>query len=91
MQEGLLPLTGNIKDGTALSVDLLRALKIPLFYYPDFTGPCIWLDTLDRHCMHYEHRPSDCRNFELGGQACLEARASVTEADYEAACGLKRS
>jgi len=36
--------------------------------------PCIWLDPVTKRCLHYEHRPHVCREFELGSEACLEHR-----------------
>jgi Fe-S-cluster containining protein len=39
----------------------------------DFGWPCIWLKP-DGTCRHYEHRPRVCRDFELGGEACLRFR-----------------
>ncbi len=38
--------------------------------------PCIWLDLTMQRCRHYEHRPSHCREFELGGESCLGFRQS---------------
>lgn len=37
------------------------------------THPCIWLDGNGR-CRHYEHRPEICRDYDLGGEACLAER-----------------
>ena len=34
--------------------------------------PCIWLDLDTRRCRFYEHRPSICRDFEVGSDACLQ-------------------
>lgn len=36
--------------------------------------PCIWLDAETKRCRHYEHRPSVCREFPVGGDDCREAR-----------------
>lgn len=36
--------------------------------------PCIWLDPETKSCMNYEHRPDVCRDFEMGGDSCLEQR-----------------
>lgn len=36
--------------------------------------PCIWLDLNSMQCRYYEHRPSICRNLEVGGQECREWR-----------------
>ena len=35
-----------------------------------YYSPCIWLDLETRRCRHYEHRPSICREFEVGGRWC---------------------
>ncbi|HBN78403.1 MAG TPA: zinc/iron-chelating domain-containing protein [Planctomycetaceae bacterium] len=40
---------------------------------------CLWFDPIQRQCRHYEWRPQFCRDFELGGTACLILRQS--EAD----------
>ncbi|MDA1229918.1 MAG: YkgJ family cysteine cluster protein [Planctomycetota bacterium] len=33
-------------------------------------GVCLWFDESTRGCRHYEHRPSICRKFEMGSEAC---------------------
>ncbi len=38
-------------------------------------APCLWLDTTTRRCRHYEHRPTVCREFVVGGEWCLLARS----------------
>lgn len=35
---------------------------------------CIAFDARTRRCTIYEHRPSDCRDFRVGGEPCLAAR-----------------
>ena len=35
---------------------------------------CLWLDDATGRCKHYEHRPLLCREFELGGDVCLDVR-----------------
>lgn len=35
---------------------------------------CLWYDANTRGCQHYEYRPQVCRDYELGGRACLERR-----------------
>lgn len=35
---------------------------------------CLWYDPATRRCKHYEWRPMVCREYELGGKACLELR-----------------
>lgn len=32
---------------------------------------CIWLDQSTMKCKHYEHRPSICRDFQVGSDECL--------------------
>ena len=39
--------------------------------------PCLWYDERTRRCAHYEHRPSVCRSFEVGSEACLGHRARL--------------
>ena len=36
--------------------------------------PCIWLDLETNKCKHHDLRPDICRDFEMGGDACLEHR-----------------
>ncbi|MEX2139801.1 MAG: YkgJ family cysteine cluster protein [Pirellulales bacterium] len=40
----------------------------------DFGQPCIWLDEETKQCRHYEHRPQVCRDFERGGELCIQLR-----------------
>lgn len=35
---------------------------------------CLWFDPIRRECRHYEFRPPLCREYELGGRACLALR-----------------
>ena len=37
-------------------------------------SPCVWLDTVNRRCRHYEFRPDVCRTFEVGGKWCSRFR-----------------
>lgn len=37
---------------------------------------CLWFDAIARRCRHYEWRPQLCRDYELGGVACLAARST---------------
>lgn len=39
--------------------------------------PCLWYDAETRQCKHYEHRPEVCREFEMGGDDCLEMRSGI--------------
>lgn len=41
----------------------------------DEKTPCLWYDPMTQRCRHHEHRPSICREFVMGGQSCLDARA----------------
>ncbi len=36
--------------------------------------PCFWFDTDTNKCMHYEHRPNICRDFEVKSPSCLSYR-----------------
>jgi Fe-S-cluster containining protein len=36
--------------------------------------PCLLFDEATRRCRVYEHRPEICREYEVGGEACLAAR-----------------
>jgi uncharacterized protein len=36
--------------------------------------PCIWHDRATGKCKHHEHRPNICREYEIGGELCLETR-----------------
>lgn len=41
---------------------------------------CLWYDPEKKQCRHYEWRPQICRDFEMGGEACLMLRkAFMTE------------
>jgi Fe-S-cluster containining protein len=35
---------------------------------------CIWFDGESGRCLHYEYRPLACREFEVGGEDCRDAR-----------------
>ncbi len=35
---------------------------------------CFWYDADTHRCRHYEWRPQICRDYELGGSACLAER-----------------
>ncbi len=35
---------------------------------------CLWFDPVTRACRHYEFRPQICRDYDLGGRACLQRR-----------------
>ena len=40
---------------------------------------CFWFDPESRRCRHYEHRPQLCRDYELGGPACLGRRREAVQ------------
>jgi Fe-S-cluster containining protein len=35
---------------------------------------CIWLNKATMRCRYHEHRPSICRDFEIGSAECIEWR-----------------
>lgn len=37
-------------------------------------APCTWFDPRTKGCIHHEHRPNICREYEIGGELCLEIR-----------------
>ncbi len=39
--------------------------------------PCVWFDTQELRCLHYEIRPDACRVFEVGSDACRMSRWDV--------------
>lgn len=39
--------------------------------------PCGWFDMVTRKCRHYEHRPSVCRDFEVGSTSCVGMRTDA--------------
>ncbi len=41
---------------------------------PLYGDPCLWFDPLTGRCRHYDHRPRACREFEVGGEDCRDAR-----------------
>jgi Fe-S-cluster containining protein len=36
--------------------------------------PCTWFDERTNQCIHHEHRPNICREYEVGAELCLEIR-----------------
>ncbi|MDG1897765.1 MAG: YkgJ family cysteine cluster protein [Fuerstiella sp.] len=36
--------------------------------------PCVWLDTEQQRCLHYELRPEACRRFEINSDLCRLSR-----------------
>ena len=43
----------------------------------DLGQPCFWLDSETKKCLHYEHRPEVCRDFELDSRHCRRMRESL--------------
>lgn len=35
---------------------------------------CLWFDAENRRCRNYDHRPTACRDFEIGEEACIKHR-----------------
>ena len=55
-----------------LEREVLEARKIEA----ELAGkPCIWWEASTGKCRHHEHRPNICREYEIGGELCLETRA----------------
>ncbi len=44
---------------------------------------CLWYDINTRSCQHYEYRPQVCRDYELGGRACLQRRRDELQRNDE--------
>ena len=34
--------------------------------------PCLWLDEEKGECTNYDYRPKICRDFQVGGQECIQ-------------------
>lgn len=47
---------------------------------------CIWFNPETRKCRHYEWRPQVCRDYELGGDACLALRKPHLKENKEPDC-----
>src|SRR5436305_12691683 len=41
---------------------------------PAYGTPCTWFDGEAGRCRHYDYRPRACRQFEVGGEDCRDAR-----------------
>jgi Fe-S-cluster containining protein len=41
---------------------------------PSYGTPCLWFDAATGRCRHYDSRPRACREFEVGGPDCRDAR-----------------
>lgn len=37
-------------------------------------GVCLWFDAENKRCKNYEHRPSVCREFDVGAEDCRRVR-----------------
>jgi Fe-S-cluster containining protein len=55
-------------------VDEIDAHFSGLFRGQEPQRACLWFDSAARRCGHYEWRPQVCRDYELGGPACLIER-----------------
>lgn len=87
--QAYLPLSGNMLDNdfrreegwplVVLPADLQDELERGLDANPRFEGTCVWFDLASKRCLHYDLRPSTCRNFEVGGEGCLRIRSGLSE------------
>ena len=41
---------------------------------PFYGTPCLWLDAETGRCRHYDYRPRACREFDVCGEDCRDAR-----------------
>ncbi|MGE5195593.1 MAG: YkgJ family cysteine cluster protein [Deltaproteobacteria bacterium] len=60
-----------------LPPELIREIDehfLGLFRGQEPQEQCLWFDPVARCCRHYEWRPQVCRDYELGGPACLSLR-----------------
>lgn len=72
----LWPIEEDVERVAALPAQLRHQLIDHLAgEFSASTEPCIWFDVETKLCRHHEHRPSICREFELGSTACLGWRA----------------
>ena len=60
-----------------------QVLRLMTEYVPpadgELDGPCVWQDASTGLCQHHEHRPQVCRDFDVGGQGCLDWRAAYAD------------
>ena len=49
---------------------------------------CLWFDVEARRCRHYEWRPQVCRDYELGGFACLASRSAWIDTNSKRQRGI---
>ncbi len=85
MGQNLLPLSGNTLDCVILPDELLNPLMETMEGPLEGRGdePCVWLDRTTGKCLHHEHRPSFCRDFECGSVHCERRRAECGLNDTE--------
>jgi uncharacterized protein len=60
-----------------LPQELIREIDehfLGLFRGQEPQEQCLWYNPATRRCRHYEWRPQVCRDYELGGSACLALR-----------------
>ena len=43
--------------------------------------PCVWLDQETMRCKHYAYRPTICREFQVGSDACWDMRWRLRRSD----------
>jgi Fe-S-cluster containining protein len=71
--------TGDIRRLLHLPDDALAAI-LDRLEDEHVDRPCCWLDMETMRCRWYEHRPSICRDFEVGSEAaCQSWRVDVHE------------
>src|SRR5688572_15193336 len=70
MQQGHPPHTDDERE--LLPQELLTPIVdyVSTLTESDVGRPCQWLDLETRACLHYEHRPQICRDFERGSAMC---------------------
>ena len=76
MGQNLLPMSGNILDKRDIPHDLVSDL-MSIYHGPlvgDDKCPCVWLDRATGKCIHYDYRPTVCREMVVGGPDCLRIR-----------------
>jgi len=76
LQIELMSMDSEVEDGTRKRPGgKLAAIQAGRREFnQDLIDPCWWLDPATNRCRHYEHRPQTCRDFKMGGEACLKTR-----------------
>ncbi len=64
-------------------IDEIDAHFLGLFRGQEPQERCLWFDPVGRRCRHYEWRPQVCRDYELGGAACLALRRAQLARKHE--------